>query len=91
MFERILPTNEHPIERVIRIAFGVAVLALAFVGPRTAWAYLGAVPLVTGLVGSCPVYTLFGIDTCPYTPSRKTTLCSFAAQLWEIVRHSTIS
>jgi hypothetical protein len=69
----LFPLNEHPVERVARVAIGLAVLSLAFVGPQTAWAYLGVVPLVTGLLGSCPAYTLFGISTCSYTPSRKTT------------------
>ena len=35
-----------------------------FVGPQTAWGWIGVVPLVTGAIGSCPVYSLFGINTC---------------------------
>lgn len=69
----VFPINEHPVERVVRVALGLAVLSLAFVGPQTAWGYLGVIPLITGLLGSCPAYTLFGISTCPYTPSPKTT------------------
>lgn len=65
MMDRLLPTNEHPIERVLRVALGVGLLSIAFIGPRTAWGYLGIVPLLTGLVGSCPLYTLLGINTCP--------------------------
>lgn len=61
----LLPTNEHPVERVLRVILGLGVLSLAFVGPRTAWGYVGLVPLVTGLAGSCPLYTLFGWSTCP--------------------------
>jgi hypothetical protein len=59
----LLPTNEHPVERVLRVVLGMAVLSLAFVGPKSAWGYLGLVPLVTGLAGSCPLYTLFGWST----------------------------
>lgn len=59
-----LATNEHPIERVLRIALGLALLAMAFVGPKTAWGFLGLIPLATGLVGSCPLYTLLGVSTC---------------------------
>jgi hypothetical protein len=55
--------NEHTIDRIIRVALGVALLALAFVGPKTAWGYLGVAPLVTGLVGTCPIYSLLGIRT----------------------------
>ncbi|MCE1204588.1 MAG: DUF2892 domain-containing protein [Holophagaceae bacterium] len=61
----LLPTNEHPVERVLRAALGLGVLSLAFVGPKTPWGYLGIVPLATGLLGSCPLYTLFGWSTCP--------------------------
>jgi len=61
----LLATNEHPAERVLRIVLGLGILSLAFIGPKTAWAYLGIVPLATGLLGSCPLYTLFGWSTCP--------------------------
>ena len=61
----LLPTNEHPVERVVRTILGLGVLSLAFVGPKSPWGYLGIVPLATGLLGSCPLYTLFGWSTCP--------------------------
>ena len=61
----LLPTNEHPVERVLRVLVGLGVISLAFVGPKTAWGYLGIVPLATGLLGSCPLYTIFGFSTCP--------------------------
>jgi hypothetical protein len=60
----LLPTNEHPVERVLRVILGLGVLSLAFVGPKTPWGYLGIVPLATGLLGTCPMYTLFGWSTC---------------------------
>jgi hypothetical protein len=50
-------------ERIARGVVGVGVLPLAFVGPHTPWAYLGAVPLLTALLGWCPPYALLGIDT----------------------------
>jgi hypothetical protein len=52
------------VERIMRIGLGVALLALVFVGPRTPWGYIGLVPLATGLLGSCPLYTVLGISTC---------------------------
>ncbi|MEZ4288461.1 MAG: DUF2892 domain-containing protein [Polyangiales bacterium] len=64
MLEKLLPRNEHTADRVVRIAIGLGVLSLAFVGPKTPWGYLGLIPLVTGLLGSCPMYTLFGVSTC---------------------------
>ncbi len=57
--------NEGTIDRVLRVVAGLAILSLAFVGPQTPWAYLGLVPLVTGLVGICPLYSILGINTCP--------------------------
>ncbi|MBI5432369.1 MAG: DUF2892 domain-containing protein [Planctomycetes bacterium] len=60
-----MPTNEHPIERLVRVALGAALLAMVFVGPKTPWGWIGVVPLLTGLIGSCPLYTLFGWRTCP--------------------------
>jgi hypothetical protein len=56
--------NIGGVERIIRIVAGAAILSLAFVGPQTAWAYLGIIPAATGLVGWCPPYALFGISTC---------------------------
>jgi hypothetical protein len=61
----LFPTNEHLVERVLRVALGLGLLSLAFLGPKTPWGFLGLVPLATGLLGSCPLYTLLGISTCP--------------------------
>ena len=52
------------VERVLRSIAGFAIISLAFVGPRSPWAYLGIIPLVTGLIGWCPPYALLGINTC---------------------------
>ena len=64
MIEKLLPQNEHRIERVLRVILGALVLSLAFVGPKSPFGYLGLVLLFTGFVGSCPLYTLFGLSTC---------------------------
>jgi hypothetical protein len=64
MASKLFPMNEHPIERGLRVLLGIGVLSLAFVGPRTPWGYLGIVPLLTGLSGTCPLYTVLGISTC---------------------------
>ena len=61
----LFSTNQHFVKRVLRAILGLGVLSLAFVGPKTPWGYLGLVPLATGLLGSCPMYTLFGLSTCP--------------------------
>ncbi len=59
-----LEKNIHPVERIVRVIVGVGLLSLAFVGPRNAWFLLGILPIVTGLVGWCPPYSLLGINTC---------------------------
>ena len=56
--------NIGSIERIARIVVGAGILSLAVVGPQSPWALLGAVPLITGLVGWCPPYALLGINTC---------------------------
>jgi len=65
MMQRLFPSNEHTAERVVRVLVGLGILGLTVVGPQTMWGLIGVVPLVTGLVGSCPVYTLLGDSTCP--------------------------
>ena len=60
--------NVGGIDRVLRIVLGLALLAGFFLNADATyrWAYLiGIVPLLTGLMGSCPAYSLFGMNTCP--------------------------
>ncbi len=64
MFKR----NEGTIDRALRVILGLALIAGYFMngGGAYSWLYLlGIVPLVTGLIGSCPLYTILGINTCP--------------------------
>jgi hypothetical protein len=56
--------NEGTADRFFRVVVGLVLISLAFVGPQTAWGWVGLVPLVTGLIGSCPLYSIFGINTC---------------------------
>lgn len=51
-------------ERVIRVAAGAIIISMAFLGPQSPWAYLGLVPVITGLIGWCPPYAMLGISTC---------------------------
>jgi hypothetical protein len=57
--------NEGNIDRGVRIVLGLAMFSLFFFGPKTAWGLAGIVPLVTGLVGYCPLYSVLGLSTCP--------------------------
>lgn len=54
-------------DRFARIVFGLGLLSLVFVGPRTPLGWLGLVPIATGLIRFCPAYTLFGVRTCRRT------------------------
>ncbi len=56
--------NEGNVDRALRIIAGLILISLAFVGPKTAWGWIGVVPLATGLIGWCPAYTLLGLNTC---------------------------
>jgi hypothetical protein len=62
-------TNEGTLDRALRVIAGVVLISLVFVGPQTPWGWLGIVPLATGLIGSCPLYSLLGINTCPMKKS----------------------
>lgn len=60
--------NEGTLDRALRIVAGIALLAAFFAMPEASyrWALLiGIVPLATGLLGSCPLYSILGISTCP--------------------------
>lgn len=57
--------NEAGWDRIFRIVVGIGLLSLTVVGPRTLLGLLGIVPLVTGVVGFCPLYRVFGFSTCP--------------------------
>ena len=60
---RLLPKNEHPIDRMARLGLGLLLVSLTAWGPHTLWGLVGLVPLATALSGSCPLYTLVGLST----------------------------
>jgi hypothetical protein len=60
-------TNVGGIDRVLRIVLGLVLIALVFVGPQTPLGWIGLVPLLTGLLRTCPLYSLLGMNTCPRT------------------------
>jgi hypothetical protein len=57
-------TNEGTADRVIRVVIGLGLLSIVFLGPQTPWGWIGIVPLLTGIVGFCPLYRMVGINTC---------------------------
>lgn len=61
-------TNEGTVDRALRVIVGVVLLAMFFLYPGASWRYwalIGIVPLLTGLVGTCPLYSILGMSTCP--------------------------
>ena len=59
--------NVGGIDKGLRITAGLALLALGAFGPLGWWGLIGLVPLATGLMGSCPAYSLLGMNTCAVT------------------------
>ncbi|MCZ2104764.1 MAG: DUF2892 domain-containing protein [Comamonadaceae bacterium] len=60
-----MQVNVGGIDRILRIIVGLVLIALAATGTVGWWGYLGVVPLLTGALRFCPLYTLLGIRTCP--------------------------
>lgn len=62
-------TNEGTVDRALRIIVGIALLVWFFMDQGQGfWHYaklIGVVPLLTGLLGSCPLYSILGVSTCP--------------------------
>jgi hypothetical protein len=60
-----MTVNEGTIDRALRVIAGLVLIGLAASGTVGVWGWIGVLPLVTGLVGICPAYAIFGISTCP--------------------------
>jgi len=56
--------NVGTLDRFVRVAVGLALIAAAWMGSIGAWGWIGLLPLFTGLIGSCPAYLPFGFNTC---------------------------
>lgn len=59
-----MKANVGGIDRILRILVGAALILWAAVLGGPVWAWIGVVPLATGLVKFCPVYTILGMSTC---------------------------
>ena len=66
-----MPRNVGRLDRAIRLVIGIGLLGLygALQPPLRYVTLLGLIPLGTALSGNCPMYTLFGISTCPRGPA----------------------
>jgi len=57
--------NVGGIDRVLRIVVGLVLIGLAASGTVGVWGWIGVVPLLTGALGTCPLYSVVGLSTCP--------------------------
>ncbi|MCK6425477.1 MAG: DUF2892 domain-containing protein [Burkholderiaceae bacterium] len=60
-----MKTNVGGIDRIARIVVGALLILLALLGTIGAWGWIGIVPLATGLLKTCPLYSILGMNTCP--------------------------
>ncbi|SOE14381.1 hypothetical protein SAMN05877838_0990 [Hoeflea halophila] len=64
----MLKNNVGGLDRAMRVMAGLILLGLFFAYADASWRYLaliGVIPLLTGLFGTCPLYSLLGLSTCP--------------------------
>ena len=59
-----MQANIGTLDRTLRIALGLALISLVFVGPQSPWGWFGLIPLLTGLLRFCPLYSVLGVRTC---------------------------
>ncbi|MBL4895059.1 MAG: DUF2892 domain-containing protein [Emcibacter sp.] len=60
-----MKSNVGGLDRLLRIIVGVLLIISALTGYFTPWGWIGVVPVVTALVGWCPAYIIFGLNSCP--------------------------
>jgi hypothetical protein len=63
MMGKILAKNTGNLDRIIRVVVGALLVGNVFIGLQTVIGWVGLILIVTGLFGTCPVYSLLGIDT----------------------------
>ena len=59
-----MAANVGGIDKIVRIVAGAGLIGATVAGILPVWGYLGIALLATGLIGWCPAYPLFGINTC---------------------------
>ncbi|HKM36434.1 MAG TPA: DUF2892 domain-containing protein [Thiopseudomonas sp.] len=59
-----MKSNMGTIDRAVRIIVGLVLIALALTGTVGVWGWLGVIPVVTGALGNCPLYSVIGLNTC---------------------------
>jgi len=57
--------NVSHFDRIMRVVTGLVLVIAATTGFIGMWGWIGLVPLITGVVGVCPIYRMFGMSSCP--------------------------
>lgn len=60
-----MKSNVGGLDRILRVLVGIALIALTLTGTIGVWGWVGVIPLLTGALGSCPLYSIVGLNTCP--------------------------
>jgi hypothetical protein len=67
----MLKTNVGGIDRILRIVVGLVLIGLTLAGVIGMWGWIGIVPLATGFLRTCPLYSIVGLNTCPVSPAKQ--------------------
>jgi hypothetical protein len=65
----MMKENVGGLDKWARILIGALFVGLALIGAVSPWFYLAAIPMLSGIVGHCPMYSLVGISSCPLARS----------------------
>jgi len=60
-----MKTNVGSIDRIARLLIGLLLITLAALGTIGVWGWIGVVLVATAALSFCPLYTVFGLNTCP--------------------------
>lgn len=60
-----MKSNVGGFDKILRIIAGAGLIGATAAGLLPVWGYIGIVPLITGLMGWCPIYPILGLSTCP--------------------------
>jgi hypothetical protein len=66
---KAMKINVGGADRALRVLAGIALIALTLTGVIGAWGWIGVVPIATGALGLCPLYSVLGLNTCPLKKS----------------------
>lgn len=66
-----MKTNVGGIDRILRIVVGLVLIGLTLAGVIGMWGWIGVVPLATGFLRTCPLYSIIGVNTCPASPAKQ--------------------